>query len=166
MMIAGMVATGVTEIEEIYHIERGYENVVEKFRSLGAVIERKTFPDEDKNLIKTPVNVILILSRRERLFAFIQGCTDMTDNQKLAELLFPEITKTPEDYEKLYPERNLKEGARVTRFAPSPTGYLHLGGFFGALTDYLTAKASGGIVYLRIEDTDKREKFPTAFPPL
>ena len=48
----------------------------------------------------------------------------MTDNQKLAELLFPEITKTPEDYEKLYPERNLKEGARVTRFAPSPTGYL------------------------------------------
>ena len=48
MMIAGMVATGVTEIEEIYHIERGYENVVEKFRSLGAVIERKTFPDEDK----------------------------------------------------------------------------------------------------------------------
>lgn len=89
----------------------------------------------------------------------------MTDNQKLAELLFPEITKTPEDYEKLYPERILKEGARVTRFAPSPTGYLHLGGFFGALTDYLTAKASGGIVYLRIEDTDKREKFPTAFPP-
>lgn len=89
----------------------------------------------------------------------------MTDNQKLAELLFPEITKTPEDYEKLYPERNLKEGARVTRFAPSPTGYLHLGGFFGALTDYLTAKASGGIVYLRIEDTDKKEKLPTAFPP-
>mgnify|MGYP000461858753 CR=1 FL=1 len=44
----------------------------------------------------------------------------MTDNQKLAELLFPEITKTPEDCEKLYPERNLKEGARVTRFAPEP----------------------------------------------
>lgn len=73
MMIAGMVATGVTEIEEIYHIERGYENVVEKFRSLGAVIERKTFPDEDKNLIKTPVNVILILSRRERLLLLFRG---------------------------------------------------------------------------------------------
>lgn len=73
MMIAGMVATGVTEIEEIYHIERGYENVVEKFRSLGAVIERKTFPDEDKNLIKTPVNIILILSRRERLLLLFRG---------------------------------------------------------------------------------------------
>ena len=48
----------------------------------------------------------------------------MTDNEKLAELLFPNITKTPEDYEKIYPERGLSEGARVSRFAPSPTGFL------------------------------------------
>ena len=80
------------------------------------------------------------------------------DNIKLAELLFPDITKTPDDIEKLYPPRELKEGARVTRFAPSPTGYLHIGGLFGALVDVLTAKASGGISYLRIEDTDKKRE--------
>ncbi|MCQ2479637.1 MAG: glutamate--tRNA ligase family protein, partial [Clostridia bacterium] len=80
------------------------------------------------------------------------------DYEKLAELLFPHITKTVEDYEALYPARNLKEGARVTRFAPSPTGYLHIGGLFGALVDVLTAKATGGVSYLRIEDTDKKRE--------
>ncbi|MBQ8784026.1 MAG: glutamate--tRNA ligase [Clostridia bacterium] len=78
--------------------------------------------------------------------------------EKLAELLFPNITKTTEDYEALYPQRDLKEGARVTRFAPSPTGYLHIGGLFGALVDVLTAKATGGVSYLRIEDTDKKRE--------
>ncbi len=82
----------------------------------------------------------------------------MNNNEKLAQLLFPHITKTPEDYEALYPPRNLPEGARVTRFAPSPTGYLHMGGFFGALVDILTARVSGGISYLRIEDTDKKRE--------
>ncbi|MBR3803007.1 MAG: glutamate--tRNA ligase [Clostridia bacterium] len=82
----------------------------------------------------------------------------MTNNEKLAQLLFPHITKTPEDYEALYPPRDLPEGARVTRFAPSPTGYLHMGGFFGALVDILTARVSGGISYLRIEDTDKKRE--------
>ena len=80
------------------------------------------------------------------------------DYEKLAQLLFPNITKTPEDLEIQYPPRNLPEGARVTRFAPSPTGYLHIGGLFGALTDVLTAKASGGVSYLRIEDTDKKRE--------
>ncbi|MBR6335746.1 MAG: glutamate--tRNA ligase [Clostridia bacterium] len=80
------------------------------------------------------------------------------DFEKLADLLFPEIDKTPDYYEKLYPARNLPEGARVTRFAPSPTGYLHIGGLFGALVDVLTAKVSGGISYLRIEDTDKKRE--------
>lgn len=82
----------------------------------------------------------------------------MMDYDKLAELLFPNITKTVEDYEALYPARNLKEGARVTRFAPSPTGYLHIGGLFGALVDVLTAKSTGGVSYLRIEDTDKKRE--------
>lgn len=82
----------------------------------------------------------------------------MTESEKLAELLFSDITKTVDDYEKIYPERNLKEGARVTRFAPSPTGFLHLGGLFGAAADKLTAIATGGIFMLRIEDTDKKRE--------
>ncbi len=80
------------------------------------------------------------------------------DNKKLAELLFPQIDKTPDYYEELYPERGLAEGARVTRFAPSPTGYLHIGGLFGALVDVLTAQATNGVSYLRIEDTDKKRE--------
>ncbi len=80
------------------------------------------------------------------------------DNKKLAEILFPHIDKAPDYYEELYPERGLAEGARVTRFAPSPTGYLHIGGLFGALVDVLTAQATNGVSYLRIEDTDKKRE--------
>ena len=80
------------------------------------------------------------------------------DNKKLAELLFPQIDKTPDYYEELYPERGLAEGARVTRFAPSPTGYLHIGGLFGALVDVLTAQTTNGVSFLRIEDTDKKRE--------
>ncbi len=82
----------------------------------------------------------------------------MTDNKKLAELLFSNITRTPEDYEAMYPERDLPEGARVTRFAPSPTGYLHIGGLFAALIAKLTADATQGVFFLRIEDTDKKRE--------
>lgn len=64
----------------------------------------------------------------------------------------------PQDLEEKYPPRALPEGARVTRFSPSPTGYLHIGGLFGALADYMTAKATGGVFYLRIEDTDKKRE--------
>lgn len=77
---------------------------------------------------------------------------------KLAQLLFGDISSTPEELEERFPPRGLKDEARVTRFAPSPTGYLHIGGLFGALVDVLTAKASGGVSYLRIEDTDKKRE--------
>ena len=80
------------------------------------------------------------------------------DNLAMAELLFPEITKTPEEYEKMYPERNLKEGAVVTRFAPSPTGFLHFGGLFAAFVGRMAAKSTGGVFFLRIEDTDKKRE--------
>jgi len=73
---------------------------------------------------------------------------------KLADLLYPNTTKTIDDYLKIYPERNIKEGAEITRFAPSPTGYLHLGHFCGATTDKMIAKVSNGIFYFRLEDTD------------
>ncbi len=80
------------------------------------------------------------------------------DYEKLAELLFPNIDKTPDYYENLYPARSLPEGARVTRFAPSPTGYLHIGGLFQALVDKMTAAATSGVAYLRVEDTDKKRE--------
>lgn len=73
----------------------------------------------------------------------------------LADLILPNITKTIEDYEKEYPERNLKEGAMVTRFAPSPTGFMHIGNMMSATIDYVLAKHSGGVFYLRNEDTDQ-----------
>lgn len=82
----------------------------------------------------------------------------MDNNQKLAELLFPDVTETVEDLEQRFPPRDLPEGAKVTRFAPSPTGFLHIGGLFSAFVSVLAAKASGGISFLRIEDTDKKRE--------
>lgn len=80
------------------------------------------------------------------------------DNNKLAELLFPHIDKTPEYYENLYPERNLGEDAKVTRIGPSPTGFVHLGNLYNAIIGERLAHQSGGVFYLRVEDTDaKRE---------
>ena len=73
---------------------------------------------------------------------------------KLANLLYPNTTKTVEDYLNLYPARDLPVTAEVTRFAPSPTGYLHIGHFCGATTDLMLAKSSGGIFFMRLEDTD------------
>lgn len=80
------------------------------------------------------------------------------DYQKLANLLFPNVTATPEDMENRYPPRKLPEGAKVTRMAPSPTGFMHLGNLFGAITDERLAHQSGGIFMLRIEDTDKKRE--------
>ena len=82
----------------------------------------------------------------------------MQDLEKLAELLFPAIDKTPEYYESLYPPRELPQGAVVTRFSPSPTGYLHFGGLYAASAEKMAAKTTGGVFFLRIEDTDKKRE--------
>jgi glutamyl-tRNA synthetase len=80
------------------------------------------------------------------------------DYNKLAELLFPNINTTPNDMEARFPRRDLPEGAKVTRFAPSPTGFVHFGGLFPTTVAERLAHQSGGVLYLRIEDTDaKRE---------
>ena len=78
----------------------------------------------------------------------------MNNRQELADLVFPGLTKTIADYEAMYPERNLKENAKVTRFAPSPTGFMHIGHMLGCVIDYVLAKKSNGVFYLRNEDTD------------
>ena len=82
----------------------------------------------------------------------------MTENQQLAALLFPDVTETVDDLERRFPPRDLKEGARVTRFAPSPTGFLHIGGLFSALISKLNAATTNGLFLLRIEDTDKKRE--------
>ena len=82
----------------------------------------------------------------------------MTLNEKLAELIFPHITLTLDDLKNKYPSRELKEGSKVTRFAPSPTGFLHTGSLFTSLVAYKLARDTNGVFYTRLEDTDtKRE---------
>lgn len=80
------------------------------------------------------------------------------DNYALAQLLFPNINKTREDFETVYPHRNLPEDAKVTRLGPSPTGFIHLGNLFGAFVDERLAHQSSGLMLLRIEDTDEKRK--------
>jgi glutamyl-tRNA synthetase len=88
------------------------------------------------------------------------------DYNKLANLLFPNIKKTPEDYESIYPPRALPPGAKVTRLGPSPTGFIHLGNLYGALTDERLAHQSGGVCFLRVEDTDEKREVEGAVPVL
>ena len=82
----------------------------------------------------------------------------MSIYKQLAEVMFPDVTLTPADYEEKFPSRNLPEGARVTRIAPSPTGYLHLGTFFTSMVNRMTADATGGVFFFRLEDTDKKRE--------
>lgn len=82
--------------------------------------------------------------------------------EKTAALLFPDVTETPADMEAKYPPRNLPEGAKVTRFAPSPTGFVHFGGLFPSTIGERLAHQSGGVFYLRIEDTDAKREVPGA----
>ncbi|MCX4364161.1 MAG: glutamate--tRNA ligase [Bacilli bacterium] len=85
----------------------------------------------------------------------------MTDKE-LAELIFPNIKKTIADYEKKYPKRALTDNQYVTRFAPSPTGFVHIGNLIQALLDYFLAKSSDGVFYLRNEDTDTKREVDSA----
>ena len=80
------------------------------------------------------------------------------DYNKLAELLFPDVVNGPDYYEKKFPERDLPKRAEVTRMAPSPTGFIHLGNLYSALADERIAHRNGGVFYLRIEDTDEKRK--------
>lgn len=84
------------------------------------------------------------------------------DYQALAELLFPDVTETPEQLEARFPQRNLPEGAVVSRMAPSPTGFVHLGNLVqGTISERMTHQ-SGGVLYLRVEDTDAKREIPGA----
>ena len=81
------------------------------------------------------------------------------DLKKLAATLIPDTDLLPlEEYEKMYPARDLPKGAQVTRLAPSPTGFIHLGNLYSALADERIAHTTGGIFYLRIEDTDEKRR--------
>ena len=85
-----------------------------------------------------------IMTREERL--------------ELAEILFPNIKNSRDYYEEMYPERELAEGAMVTRYGPSPTGSVHLGNLYSAFCDMIYARQSNGVFYLRIEDTDSKRE--------
>ena len=80
----------------------------------------------------------------------------MMTNKEIAELIFPNIKESVEDLEKRFPERNLPAGAEVTRFAPSPTGFLHTGSLFMAMICRKVASQTGGVFYVRLEDTDTK----------
>lgn len=78
------------------------------------------------------------------------------NNKELSELIFSDISKSPSDYEKIYPKRKMADNAMVTRLGPSPTGFIHLGNLYGAFVDERLAHQSDGVFYLRIEDTDDK----------
>lgn len=80
------------------------------------------------------------------------------DYNKLADLLFPDVINTPDYYDEKFPYRKLPSKAHVTRMAPSPTGFIHLGNLYSALADERIAHKNGGVFYLRIEDTDEKRK--------
>ncbi len=84
------------------------------------------------------------------------------DHQFLAELLFPQVTLSPEQIEARYPLRELPEGAVVTRMAPSPTGFVHLGNLVQGMISERMAHQSGGVLFLRVEDTDAKREVPGA----
>ena len=79
-------------------------------------------------------------------------------NKELADLMYPNVSKTISDYEKMYPERNLPEGAVVSRYAPSPTGFVHVGNMLACFIENFVPNQTEGVFYLRIEDTDQKRE--------
>ena len=88
------------------------------------------------------------------------------DYLKLAELLLPDTYMSTKEILEIYPRRNLPSDAKVTRFAPSPTGFLHMGGLFAAIISERLAHQSRGVFYLRIEDTDKKREVKGSIPEI
>ena len=84
------------------------------------------------------------------------------DYQALAGLLFPNVTETPEEVEARFPKRQVPEGAVITRMAPSPTGFVHLGNLVQGMISERMAHQSGGVLFLRVEDTDAKREVPGA----
>ena len=84
------------------------------------------------------------------------------DYQALADLLFPVLTETPESLEEKFPARNVPEGAVITRMAPSPTGFVHLGNLVQGMISERMAHQSEGVLFLRVEDTDAKREVPGA----
>lgn len=84
------------------------------------------------------------------------------NNLDIAQLLFPDVKLTEDEIFAKYPQRNIKDGQVVTRFAPSPTGFMHIGNFFQAFISYNLAKNSDGLLFLRIEDTDEKREIKEA----
>ncbi len=82
----------------------------------------------------------------------------LENKKEIIKELFPESLPTPDELEKRYPSRELKEGAMVTRIAPSPTGFMHIGSLYTALISERFAHQTKGVFYLRIEDTDKKRE--------
>ena len=84
------------------------------------------------------------------------------DYNALAQLLFPQVTDTRETLESRYPLRDVPTGAVITRMAPSPTGFVHLGNLVQGLVSERMAHQSGGVLFLRVEDTDAKREVPGA----
>jgi len=88
------------------------------------------------------------------------------DHNALADLLFPQVTETPEQVEARFPHRDLPEGAVVSRMAPSPTGFVHLGNLVQGMISERMTHQSGGVLFLRVEDTDAKREVPGAIEVL
>jgi glutamyl-tRNA synthetase len=88
----------------------------------------------------------------------MQTALSQSELKELADILYPDVTQSPDDFERIYPPRILPSAAMVTRFAPSPTGFIHIGGIYASLISKLLADQSGGLFFLRIEDTDQRRE--------